>query len=1071
VALQQSFSPDQNVRDPAEATIKNLKFIPGATQMLLHITEEKQVQYEVRQAAAIQLKNICRECWVERVSFSGLPLPPVDADESGAASKKPPLLLEEDKTAVKKKLVVCLLAEPDKSIRDLMAETVHCIAIHDFPTSWPDLLPLLLHAISQNADPSQALRVHNALLALRKVCKRYEYKSREQRGPLNEIVIQSFPLLLPLAQRLSGPEEHSLEGALMLKQVLKIFWSSTQFYLPSGPNNSDGTANIAPSPALANPETMQPWFDILRAALVKPLPEASEGLEPRNQPTSKEERNAWPWWKVKKWAAQIITRLFSRYGIPNYAEDEVKEFAQHFSQNVAPQFLGPICETLNLRPSGRFCTDRVVHLCLNFVDLAVELAPTYKLLKPHMDFLLYKVCFPAMCLTEEDIEEFENDPHEFVHKQNSPLSDFYDPRMSAITLVTSAVKYRGQGYDAASLGVLDALLGFLTEILQRYNATEEANRNHIEKDCALLVFGSLAEVLLAKKKYAAELEGLMVSSVFPDFNSPVGFLRCRACWMVQRFSEAPWSDDGTHLRNLIQLVLQRLSDPALPVQIEASKALRYLIEVEGADVTLLPVLPQILNEYFRIMNEIGNDEVVAALQVIIDTFGEHIEPHAIALVTQLSTAFKNYVGAGEDDDDAAMAAAQCLECINTVLKGMCERPEMYRTMEPHLIPLILQILGNDGEYLEYVEFALDALTFLTYFPPQISPQLWDAFPLLYNAFDKWAFDYLMLMTPPLNNFIAKDPNHFLNATANFPDGPKKYIDLIFSIVSKTVEEEHSSESEARKALTLYMSVLHNCVGRVDEYLPTINKVTLNKLGQQVNNDVPLTRLIAFQVLGSALYYNPQLELAELESRGVTHQVFSQWMKDTKNMDKWLSKKMTVLGFSSILRLPASSLPQSVVSMIPDIISTVVNVTAKMKEEAEKGHDDEDDNAIEEDGDGGDEEFEGFDENEDVTNAANEAYVDALNKLSASGDVAQFLMGNMWDDDLEDDDDDYYSPIDRVDELLYMKEILSAAFQREPEIYQQVQAALPAETVTTCQQLFAAADAQVASAGPASPAHL
>lgn len=43
VALQQSFSPDASVRDPAEAAIKNLKNVPGATQMLLHITEEKQV--------------------------------------------------------------------------------------------------------------------------------------------------------------------------------------------------------------------------------------------------------------------------------------------------------------------------------------------------------------------------------------------------------------------------------------------------------------------------------------------------------------------------------------------------------------------------------------------------------------------------------------------------------------------------------------------------------------------------------------------------------------------------------------------------------------------------------------------------------------------------------------------------------------------------------------------------------------------------------------------------------------------------------------------------------------------
>ena len=48
VALQQSFSPDASVRDPAEASIKHLKFVPGATRMLLHITEEKQVRLSAR---------------------------------------------------------------------------------------------------------------------------------------------------------------------------------------------------------------------------------------------------------------------------------------------------------------------------------------------------------------------------------------------------------------------------------------------------------------------------------------------------------------------------------------------------------------------------------------------------------------------------------------------------------------------------------------------------------------------------------------------------------------------------------------------------------------------------------------------------------------------------------------------------------------------------------------------------------------------------------------------------------------------------------------------------------------
>jgi hypothetical protein len=918
------------------------------------------------------------------------------------------------------------LDEPEKSLRDLLAETLHTIVIHDFPQNWPALIPTLLETIQQGAnDPGQALRVHNALLALRKVCKRYEYKSKEQRGPLNEIVTLSFPLLLPLAQKLSVPEEHALEAAMMLKQILKIFWSSTQFYLPGGDGKN-------PSPALANPASMQPWLDILQKTLVKPLPEASTGLEPRNQPTTIEERNAWPWWKVEKWAVQIMSRLFSRYGIPSYAEDDAKDCAKYFSQNVATQFLGPVCETLNLRPSGQFCTDRVVHLCLTYVDLAVELSSTYKLLKPHLDFLLYQVCFPTMCLTQEDIDSFENDPHEFVHRQNSPLADFYDPRMSAITLVTDLVKHRGQD-------VTQNLLGRMTEILQRYNSSPPETKNHMEKDGALLTFGSLSKFLLAKEKYATEIEGLLVTSVFPDFNSPVAFLRYRACWMVQQFSSAKFSDDGSHLRTLLQLTLQRLSDPALPVQIEASKALRFLIEADGAEATLLPVLPQLLTEYFRIMNEIGNDEVVSALQVLLDKFGEHIEPHALQLVTQLSNAFNQYCTAGEDDDDddAAMAAAQCLECIATVLKGICDQPTMLKNLEHLLIPLVMKIMGNDGEYIEYLECALDILTFLTYFPDTISPELWQAFPLIYVAFDQWAYDYLNMMVPCLQSYIAKAPDFFLQGKAQLPEGTIPYIDLIVSMVAKTVTNDRASESECRYALSLFMSLLHNCPGKIDMYIPIINEISLGKLGQQVNADIPLTRISIYQIIGSALYYNPQLEIVELEKRGVTQQVFAKWMKDAEAMDRWLPRKLTVLGLSSIMSIPAASLPASIASSFPQLIDSVVRMTVALKEEAEKGETDAKDENIAEDGLSTDDFHDvdqGFSENEDVTNEVDESYRKALQGVTSwDDDMAKFLLGGDWDEDREDVDDDFTSPLDRVDELLYLSDTLNAAFQREPEV--------------------------------------
>ena len=71
-----------------------------------------------------------------------------------------------------------------------------------------------------------------------------------------------------------------------------------------------------------------------------------------------------------------------------------------------------------------------------------------------------------------------------------------------------------------------------------------------------------------------------------------------------------------------------------------------------------------------------------------------------------------------------MDEAKCLDCIAAVLKGLFERPELFKAMEPHIVPLCLQILGKNGEYIEYLDYPLEILTFLTYLPYKISPQLW-----------------------------------------------------------------------------------------------------------------------------------------------------------------------------------------------------------------------------------------------------------------------------------------------------------------------------------------------------------
>ena len=110
------------------------------------------------------------------------------------------------------------------------------------------------------------------------------------------------------------------------------------------------------------------------------------------------------------------------------------------------------------------------------------------------------------------------------------------------------------------------------------------------------------------------------------------------------------------------------------------------------------------------------------------------------------------------------------------------------------------------------------------------------------AFDQWEFDYLNLMVTLLENLIGKSPQQFLQGTTTTLEGTVSYIDIAFSMVAKTFAEECSYESEYRKALSVYMSILQNCRGLVVTYVPMMNNIMLDKLGQQVNADVPLTRI-------------------------------------------------------------------------------------------------------------------------------------------------------------------------------------------------------------------------------------
>jgi hypothetical protein len=157
---------------------------------------------------------------------------------------------------------------------------------------------------------------------------------------------------------------------------------------------------------------------------------------------------------------------------------------------------------------------------------------------------------------------------------------------------------------------------------------------------------------------------------------------------------------------------------------------------------------------------------------------------------------------------------------------------------------------------------------------------------------------------------------------------------------------------------------------------------------------------------------------ELEKREDTQQVFQKWMLDgeTKDMvDRWLPRKLTVLGLLPVLAIPAASLPVPIQRLLLSLINLMICMTIFLKTDSECGeagaHDDgnfADDTEEEEDIGYVDQ---GFGEDEDGTKEVDGSYRKALQGVTTwDDDMAKFLLGGDWDNS-EDIDEDSTSPLD------------------------------------------------------------
>ena len=614
-----------------------------------------------------------------------------------------------------------------------------------------------------------------------------------------------------------------------------------------------------------------------------------------------------------------------RYGSPSTnqknASAEMVEFSKHFIANFAPEILKVYFQQIEKWASKTtWLSKPSLSYTLSFLDECIKPKTMWEHLKPHVDILISHVLFPILCQSDEDIELFDSDPPEYLHRKLNFYEEVSAPDVAATNFLVSLTKCRKK--------LTFTILTFVNGVVSKYESSPDDQKDPREKEGALRMIGTLASVILGKKSpIADQVEYFFVRHVFPEFRSPHGFLRARACDTLGKFEQLEFKDQN-NLVAIYRHILESMADPALPVRVEAALALQPLIRHDVIRASMQQNIPQIMQQLLKLANEVDVDALANVMEDFVEEFAAELTPFAVALSEQLRDTYlrivrelveRNNNKDGEDSygdflDDKSITALGVLQTIGTLILTLEATPDVLMHLETILMPVIQITLENKlfDLYNEVFEI-IDSCTFSA---KAVSPTMWQAFELMHKTFKAGAELYLEDMLPALDNFVSYGSQTMVQNPA--------YIDALVGMVSDIFHDEKVGGMDRICGCKLAEAIMLNLRGHVDQHVPHFIGLAMRVISS-AELKVKAYRIHLMEMVINAIYYHPSLALQVLESNNWTNKFFSSWFSNIDSFTRVHDKKLSIVAISALLTLDAKDVPASVQQGWPRLLQGIVRL--------------------------------------------------------------------------------------------------------------------------------------------------
>ena len=773
---------DAGLRQSAEQQLSQWSAQSGLLPALAHLVANGNVDLGVRQAAAVYLKNRVSKAWDVDTKLDQIPPIP-----------------EDDRSALRQSILLAIHAVYTQPIlKQQLLTTLNEMLKVDYPSYWAEF-PQLVHDMLHNADP---MVVASGLFAVRELLKVFRFRSEERKHSITPVIDHLFPRILEIISTSAiNDAVNGQEGAAEVVMVaFKSYFAAIQHTMPQ---------------SLLEQSSVQAWTNIFLQSI--------RGNDPTVQ---SEARDRTFFWKMRKWAMHCLNRMFVRYGNPAVLGGESKKylpFAEAYISSITPAVLEAYLSIVfRCADKQEFVSPRCRCLISNYLTDVIKHKVSWKLLKPHHEAIVQRWIFPELSWTPDMAETWAHDQVEFVHAYSDLLDEYRSPKSAAVQLLVTLVE------DRKKVTFLPTLQ-FINQNLLNYNAMPIDQRDSARK-YGLLTMVSCISIFMASPKSPVknQMEEFIHVHVVSELDSPLGFMRAKACDLVADFAELEFANQSA-LVSILHRILKALNDPDLPVRVSAGLAIFPLVHHETLREAIVPHLADIMRCLLVLTQEIDLDTLGNAMEGLVEIFADDLAPFAVQLSEQLRDTILSIlhdsvpsaVAASEQDldsmdfneyTDKVMAAQSVLRTLQTLVDSLDEQaqPDVIPRIEQTLAPMhqfilehaVVDLFEEDFEIISQCIFAQRA----------VSKSAWEVFVSIMQAFQLRGDDFVDALVPCLDNYVSFGHTELVSQ----PELLQHIIHVIDAIMD--MKNDSVSEMDRTYGCRLIEALLLNCRGGIDQYL-------------------------------------------------------------------------------------------------------------------------------------------------------------------------------------------------------------------------------------------------------------